>query len=103
MSKVIKPKNPKILFISCMSIMEPKNASMYFFGKLLDKYSTSFYWFSLSQKKSNFNKWKVPYESSGPIKISILNSKLLKYINFYPWAVLRGLKAAIFGKKITLI
>ena len=82
-----------------MSIMEPKNASMYFFGKLLDKYSTSFYWFSLSQKKSNFNKWKVPYESSGPIKISILNSKLLKYINFYPWAVLRGLKAAIFGKK----
>ena len=87
----------KLIFVTCMPMSEPRSASMYYMKILLDRHASIFTWFSLRKTRKSFNEWEIPYCSTSPINFPKSNSNLRRFVNLYPWAFARALKAIWFG------
>jgi len=88
-----------------MPLSEPRSASMYFMSILLSKYDGLFVWYSLRYKKNPYNPWRIPYASSPSIYRPNGNPTIRRFFNLYPWAIIKGIRAAYFGwrNKVTCI
>ncbi len=88
-----------VLFITCMPLSFPSNASMYFMSILLNRFNKSFLWYSLKPGKILYNPWGILYQSSSHFILRKLNKtlKCLLYLFFMP--IRKGIMAAWFGYK----
>ena len=91
---------PKILFLTCMPLTEPKSASMAFMSVLLERYPERFAWFSLRGKaEPEWNPRKIPYAACPsprrPARLPILRLVLAYFL----WPLVQALRAARFARK----
>lgn len=91
---------PKILFLTCMPLTEPKSASMAFMSVLLARYPERFVWFSTKgEAEPVWNPHNIPYavcpSPQRPARLRTLRLVLAYFL----WPVVQALRAARFARR----
>ena len=91
---------PKILFLTCMPLSEPKSASMSFMSVLLERYPERFVWFSLRGEASpEWNPHKLPYASCpSPSRPTSLKTIRL-VLRYFVWTLVQAIRATRFARE----
>lgn len=91
---------PKILFLTCMPLTEPKSASMAFMSVMLERYPERFAWFSLrGQAEPEWNPHKIPYAACPSPSRPTSWRSLRLVLAYFLWPFSQAVKAARFARE----
>ncbi len=93
-------RTPKIFFLTCMPLTEPKSASMAFMSVLLERYPERFAWFSLrGQAEPEWNPHKIPYASCPSPRRPARSPVLRLVLAYFLWPIVQAFRAARFARE----
>ena len=91
---------PKILFLTCMPLSEPKSASMAFMDVLLERYPERFAWFSLRGGASpEWNPRGIPYAACPSPRRPSQFHTLRLLLAYFIWPLIQAFRAAGVARK----
>jgi glycosyltransferase involved in cell wall biosynthesis len=91
---------PKILFLTCIPLTEPKSASMAFMNVLLERYPVHFAWFSTrGEIEPAWNPHKIPYSACPSPRRPARFTSLRLVLTYFLWPLTQALRAARFARR----